>query len=121
MIMRYALLIFSLAVGAFAADITGTWKGQVNRPDGQPETTVNLELKQEGDKITGRVGSGQSDTTPIDKAKLEGDKLSFEVVGNTSTFKISLDVAGDTMKGNVIRSAGDRQSPPMPMELKREK
>lgn len=117
--MRNALLAVSLAFTAWGADLTGTWKGQVNRPDGQPETSVNLELKQDGEKITGRVGSGQSDSAPIENAKLDGDKFSFEVVGNSSTFKIRLDVAGDTMKGAVVRSQGDQQSPPMPMELKR--
>src|SRR5688500_12944333 len=99
--MRYGIIFLSVALSAIAADLSGNWKGQVNRPDGQPETSVNLELKQDGEKITGRIGSGSSDTAPIDKAKLEGEKLSFEVVGNSSTFKVSLDVAGDAMKGTV--------------------
>jgi hypothetical protein len=119
--MRYVIIILSVALSAIGADLSGNWKGQVNRPDGQTETSVNLELKQDGETITGRIGSGHTDTAPIDKAKLDGEKLSFEVVGNSSTFKVSLDVAGDSMKGTVVRSAGDRVSPPMPIELKRDK
>ena len=119
--MRYALLLLAVAAVAISADLSGNWKGQVNRPDGQPETTVDLQLKQDGETITGRIGSGNSDTAPIEKAKLEGDKLSFEVVGNSSTFKVRLDVAGDAMKGTVVRAAADRESPAMAIELKRDK
>ena len=117
-VLLFALMAVLCAAGA---DLTGNWKGQVNRPDGTPQTPVNLELKQDGDKITGQIGAGNGDTAPIDKVKLEASKFSFEVMAGSATYKITLDVAEDAMKGSVVREADGQASPAMPLELKRTK
>ena len=112
-------LLTTLAV--FGADISGTWKGQVNRPDGQLESTAVLQLRQNGNRVSGDIGSGSSDTAPIENAKLDGNKLYFEVTGDSSTFRVTLDVAADAMKGSVVRVRDGQESPAMAMELKRDK
>ena len=118
---KVLLLALMGVLCAAGADLTGNWKGQVNRPDGTPRTQVNLELKQDGEKITGRIGANDGDTAAIEKVKLEGDKFSFEVIGGSATYKISLEVAEDAMKGSVVREADGQTSPAMPLELKRAK
>ena len=50
--MKYALWIALAAVGAFAADVTGTWTGNII-PDGEGKDTAHLVLKQDGTKVTG--------------------------------------------------------------------
>lgn len=105
------------ALTLLGADLSGTWKGTV---EGRPETVV-LELKASGDKLTGSVGYGANDSAPIENAKLDGDKLTFEVSGNTSTYRIRLDVTAESLKGNVVRIADGQEGRPIPMELKRDK
>ena len=117
--MKKLLLLSLLALATFAADVKGTWKGQVNRPDGTKETDVVLQLTQSGDAVSGKVGTHSDDAVPIENAKLDGNKLTFTVPANQSVFTVSLDLDGDNLKGSVVRARDGQTSPPMPMELKR--
>ena len=118
---KVLLMALMGALWAMSADLTGSWKGQVNRPDGTPQTSVALELKQEGEKITGRIGANDGDSGAIENAKLDGSKFSFEVIGGSATYKVSVDVSDDSMKGSVVREADGQTSPALPLELKRAK
>ena len=97
-----------LAVPAFCADATGTWKGSVETPNGARETTIKL--KAEGAKLTGTVSGRQSDSE-IKDGKVDGDNVSFSVVrnfgGNEITMKYTGKLAGDEIKFHV--NAGERE------------
>jgi hypothetical protein len=108
-----------MAVALFAGDVKGTWTGQVNRPDGAKETDVVLELSQDGESITGKIGSHADDMVPLQNAKLDGDKLTFEVAASEALYLVTLNIDGNTAKGAVIRNRDGQSSQPMPMELKR--
>jgi hypothetical protein len=56
-------------------DVTGTWKGDLNTPDGN---TLNLvyKLKGDGDKLTGTVGSQEGEIA-IENGVIKGSEISF--------------------------------------------
>jgi hypothetical protein len=75
------VLFLLLATAAWAADVTGTWKGEVSSPDGN-SFSLTYTFKQDGAKLTGTVLSPQGDDRlPLDNGKVEGDKISFSVKG----------------------------------------
>lgn len=92
--------MFALAtVAAFAADVTGTWKGEAN-PNGKggPPTFT---FKQDGSKLTGST-AGRGGDVQISDGKVDGDNVSFTVVremqGNTMKIMYKGTVSGTTMK-----------------------
>jgi len=98
-----AVITTSLAWAA-AADGKWTWKqpGQ-----GGNEVGMTLELKQDGEKLTGTIVREGSDMkTEISEGKIKDNDLSFVVVREFNgqqfkqTYKGKLD--GDTIKGNRI-------------------
>jgi hypothetical protein len=113
-------LLLVVAIGAFAADVTGKWSyGQQGR-GGSPARQVTITLKQDGNKLTGEVpGMGRGDTPPpptqIQNGKVDGDKVYFEVVrefqGNKMTTKYDGTVSGSDMKLKVVT-----ETPNGPME-----
>jgi hypothetical protein len=74
-----AIALLALAVvPALAADVTGKWVAQVPGRDGQTREQT-FTLKQDGEKLTGTVGSPMGDTE-ISEGKVSGDDISFLVV-----------------------------------------
>ena len=72
--MTKLLLIFFLSVAAYAADLTGTWAAEVHFDGGSGAPT--LELKQEGEKLTGTY-RGQLGTAPL-KGTVKEKKVRLE-------------------------------------------
>jgi len=96
-----ALAVFTTTIAwAAAADGKWTWK-QMGQ---QGEVAMTLELKQDGEKLTGSVLREGSDTkTDISEGKIKDNEITFLVVrefnGNQfkTTYKGKLD--GDAIKG----------------------
>lgn len=102
--------LFALTtIMAFAADVTGTWKGEAN-PNGKggPPTFT---FKMDGSALTGTT-TGRGGDVAISNGKVDGDKISFEVTremgGNTVTTKYSGTVSGSTMKLTMESARGSR-------------
>jgi hypothetical protein len=76
-LVKAGLLISILAVVASAADITGTWKADLETPQGTVQ--VNYTFKQDGGTLTGTWQAAQSPTVEITEGKVTGDKVSFVV------------------------------------------
>ena len=97
--LRVTLLTALLAVGAFAADVTGKWSAEVPGRGGQA-TTRNMEFKADGATLTGSM-EGQGGSTPITDGKVDGDTITFNVVremnGNTMKSIYVGKVSGDTI------------------------
>jgi hypothetical protein len=113
-------LLLVVAIGAFAADVTGKWSYEQQGRGGGPARQVTITLKQDGNKLTGEVpGMGRGDTPPpptqIQNGKVDGDKVYFEVVrefqGNKMTTKYDGTVSGSDMKLKVVT-----ETPNGPME-----
>jgi hypothetical protein len=104
--------LFALTtIMAFAADVTGTWKGEAN-PNGKggPPTFM---LKQAGSTLTGTTSMRGTDVE-ISNGKIDGDKVSFEVTMDMGdkgkmTNKYSGTVSGTTMKLSVESARGTRE------------
>ena len=102
--------LFALTtIMAFAADVTGTWKGEAN-PNGKGGPP-SFNLKQSGSLITGTTTARNAEIE-ISNGKVEGDKVYFEVVremnGEKMTIKYSGTVSGSTMKLSFDSGRGPR-------------
>jgi len=104
-----AMAVLGVAFGglstARAADktATGDWKWEFKRQNGEAlEITMNL--KQEGEKLTGTIKRGDF-STEIKDGKIKDGDLSFETVierdGNSFTIKYKGKQTGDTIKGKI--------------------
>ena len=116
------ILFLLLATAAWAADVTGTWKGEVSSPDGN-SFSLTYTFKQDAAKLTGTVLSPHGDVLPLDNGKVDGDKISFSVKvdmnGSTTTFSSEGTINGDEIVLKTKADSGDMDFPPM--TIKRQK
>jgi hypothetical protein len=98
--LRLALLSCVLAAAAFAADVTGKWTAETKGRDGASRT-ITMNLKADGDKLTGTVG-GQMGETDITDGHVDGDTISFAIVremnGNSVKMNYTGKVSGDEIQ-----------------------
>jgi hypothetical protein len=103
------LMIGCLAAAAiWAADVTGKWTAEMQGRNGS--MTVNMNLKADGDKLTGTI-SGRNGDTDITDGKIDGDNISFKVVrefnGNKMTSLYKGKVEGDTIHFSMTMEGGN--------------
>jgi hypothetical protein len=111
--LRLVLLSSMLAIAAFAADaVTGKWAADVPGRGGNTQK-VTMDLKADGDKLTGTISNPQGDTAITD-GKVSGDTVTFtvtrEMQGNTVKMNYTGKVAGDEIKFSVVREGGQGQA-----------
>jgi hypothetical protein len=85
----FLILMALFALSASAADITGTWKGAMESPQGSMD--MSFTFKATGNTFTGTVSNPMGGDNPISEGKIEGDALSFVM---------SVDFGGQGMKIN---------------------
>jgi hypothetical protein len=101
-----ALMLAFSAASAFAADVTGTWTGNMVTPDGN-SFQITFTFKQDGAKLTGTVAGPQGDPMEISDGKVDGDKLFFNVSFNGMTIQHEGTLSGDTIKLKTKTDQGD--------------
>ena len=101
--MRKLTLFFLFALAALAADVTGTWKGAIETPNGSRDVTMNL--KADGSKLTGTISGRQGDVE-IQDGKIDGDNISFSMVRGDFKIEYKGKVAGNEIKFDI--SFGER-------------
>jgi len=114
-------LFLLLTTAAWAADVTGTWKGDVSAPDGNT-FSLTYTFKQDGAKLTGTVLGPQGDPLPIDNGKVDGDKISFSVkvdMNGGTVFSSEGTINGDEIVLKTKADSGDMDMPAM--TIKRQK
>ncbi|MEK7406433.1 MAG: hypothetical protein AAB225_15130 [Acidobacteriota bacterium] len=107
-----AALCCALALAAAAAGIDGKWVTKMEMKGGKKKggtaVTVEfaLELKSDGDKLTGTVSGGpgrRAASMTVESGKIEGNKFSFTTVqkGRKADQKFQWEgaVSGDELKG----------------------
>lgn len=98
-----ALLVFSATNAQAAADPNGTWKWTFTGQGGQ-EIQLSVTLKQEGEKLTGKVTRGDQ-TTEISDGSFKDDEVKFNVErerdGNKFVAKYKGKVEADSLKGTI--------------------
>jgi hypothetical protein len=105
--MKLFVLFALFALCALAADVTGTWKGSMETPNGSREVTLNL--KADGAALTGTM-SGRQGETPIQDGKVKGDNISFYVVRKFQDNEFKMEYKGK-LKGDELKldvSMGER-------------
>lgn len=96
-----AALSATLAVSAWAADANGkwTWKTMIQ----QNEVVQTLELKVEGEKLTGTITGRNNQKIEIKDGTVKNDEVSFTVIRSRGGQEIKTlykgKVEGDTIKG----------------------
>lgn len=94
------ILIGCLAVASiWAADVTGKWTAEMQGRNGNT-MTVNMNLKADGNNLTGTV-SGRNGDTNITDGKIDGDNISFKVVREFNDNKFTMNYQGK-VEGDVI-------------------
>ncbi|HZT37365.1 MAG TPA: hypothetical protein VFA28_05670 [Bryobacteraceae bacterium] len=105
-----ALLFLLAAAGlaASAADVSGTWKGAAETPNGTVERT--FVFKQDGNKLTGETSSEMLGKSTIEDGKVDGDNISFTITAKFQDQEVKLrysgKVTGNEMKLHVESDAG---------------
>src|SRR3569833_2315595 len=72
-----AVLTTVVTAAAWAADASGKWSWTQKR--GQNDVTQHLELKQDGDKLTGKMGTGER-AVEIKDGSVKDGTVAFTVV-----------------------------------------
>jgi hypothetical protein len=87
-------------------DPTGTWKWKFMVQQREIEMTLNLKL--EGDKLTGAIVGRNNQETKIEEATFKDGEVAFAVTqergGNKFTTKYKGKLDGDTIKGESERT-----------------
>jgi hypothetical protein len=110
--MKYQLLIIVLlglslapaGAGSAAADISGTWKGAIDRPgNSYGPLDIRFIIKQEGEKLSGIYSDG---------TKIGPQKITGTVKGNKMAFSWELKPPADSKKpGLTVTFSGTIESP----------
>lgn len=102
------VLLAAFAITASAADVSGTWKGTAETPNGTIERT--FVFKVDGTKLTGETSSQMLGKSTINEGKIEGDTLSFSINAkfqdNEMKLKYTGKIAGDQIKLHVESADG---------------
>jgi hypothetical protein len=103
---RYLVVVAGLvalvAAHAWAADVTGKWTWTQRGQNG--EVMVTMELKQDGEKLTGTITRNDM-KSEISEGKIKENEISFfqerEFNGNKIKLNYKGKLEGDTIKGNI--------------------
>ena len=104
-----------MATAAWAADVTGTWSGELAISGNQ--ATVTYTFQQDGERLTGSARASQGDGGEIKEGKVQGDKVSFVVETGSGRFVHEGSIAGDEIRLNLKSDTGLEGS----VTLKKEK
>jgi hypothetical protein len=107
--MRLVLVLLALfAMTASAADISGTWKGTAQTPNGTIERT--FVFKVDGTKLTGETTSEMFGKSTLTNGKVEGDSVTFKITIKFQDNEMQLEykgkITGDTIKFHVEGANG---------------
>jgi hypothetical protein len=104
--LRFALLTLALAVGAFAADVSGKWTAEVKGRQGQTRE-VTMNFKADGSTLTGTI-SGPGGDTAIKDGKVAGDTITFNVTREFQGNSVKINYTGK-VDGNSIAFKSERE------------
>jgi hypothetical protein len=111
-------------MSAALADATGKWTWMQRRGQNGQEMTRTLELKQEGEKLTGFMLGRNDMKIEIKEATVKGNEISFVTITDRNGQQMKTmykgKVEGDLIKGSIITTR-DGQERNRPWEAKRAK
>jgi len=94
------VLALSLVLAsAWAADISGTWKGSMDMMGQAME--LSFTFKADGNTFTGTTAGPQGGENQVTNGKIDGDKISF-TVKTTGQMEMTINYSG-TVKGDEMK------------------
>ena len=106
-----AAVLGLIVASAAWADATGKWTWTVNFQGNEVKQT--LDLKQDGEKLTGTISGRMGQKVEIKDGKANGNDVSFNVVrtiqGQEVTSKYKGTVDGDTLKLKATTNFGGQE------------
>lgn len=95
-----AAILCLLATGVvLAADPSGKWEAAMQSPRGDVKMTINL--KADGEALTGTIGNERMGESEIQDGKISGDEISFKQVMERGDRKLTIEWKG-TVKGDEL-------------------
>jgi hypothetical protein len=114
---RLIATMIVLTIAAFAADISGNWKGTAEGPQGNLERTFTF--KVDGSKLTGETTSQMLGKSTIQDGKIEGDTITFSITADFGGNELKLNYKGK-VTGDTIELTSDIQGQPITWKLKKQ-
>ena len=114
-----AAVMLAAPWAAYAADVTGKWKGDMGG-----DFTLTFDFKQDGTKLTGAADGPGGEPMKIQDGKVEGNKISFTVNFNDMKIVHEGTIDGDEITLTIKMDGGPGGGPggaPGPIKLKRVK
>lgn len=104
--MKWLLVVLAAAMlcslSALAAtDLTGSWKGTADTPNGTLERT--FKFRMEGSKLTGETDSQMLGISTINNGKVEGDSVTFTINAKFQDQEMALTYSGKIISANEVR------------------
>jgi hypothetical protein len=106
---RLIVTMIVLTIAAFAADISGNWKGTAEGPQGALERS--FVFKVDGTKLTGETTSEMLGKSTIADGKVDGDNISFSITASMGGNDLKLNYKGK-VTGNEIQLTSEMQGGP---------
>jgi hypothetical protein len=100
------LLLGAWTASAHAADLTGTWKGQLPPRDGAIRE-LTFRLQQNGGKLTGGLVGRDGSETPISEGRTSAGGFSFALVGPRGKM-----ICKGTFSGREMKLSQSREGSP---------
>jgi hypothetical protein len=92
-------VVVGLSAPAFAQSVAGKWTGeQQGRGGAQP---VTLEVKADGNKLTGTMTTGENSVMIQDGMVMDGGKIMFKTTQNRNGNDVTISFTGE-MKGDEL-------------------
>jgi len=95
--LKLGFFLLAAFCAAFAADITGRWKGPMEATG----SDVVFEFRSQGTQVTGNMFDADGKPHPITKGTLDGDKLSLTVASEWQGSPVILLVNGTVSAGTI--------------------
>lgn len=119
-------LLLLLAGMAFAADIDGTWTGEIKGPDGGPGFPISYTFKAEGNTLTGTapgmpsMDGSPAQPIPIKDGKIDGNNISYSVAMDMGGQEMKIDYKG-VLSGDTLKITTEMMGNPFEFTLKKAK
>jgi len=102
-VISVGVVVLCALTSAWAADVAGKWTATVAGAPGQGESTITLNLKVDGEKLTGTINNTQAPgDVQIADGKVAGEEISFSLtrdIGGAQTKVVwKGKIAGDEIK-----------------------
>lgn len=87
-----SLILMLSAIPAFAADVTGTWTGSIDTPNGP--VPVTYVFKNDGGMLSGTTTGPDGSSIALKDLKLTGDNLSFNLTISLGADPVTFNYTG---------------------------